>query len=230
MRGNQIYRLLWLLLMGIYTITAHTQPRLRETEMYIGVHGGMLASTMIWQPNVSGTALHFSGNGGAVFRYNNTKYCGVQVELNYMQRGWHEKINSTTGTDNGVYFRRLDYLELPFLMHIYFGNQYWRGFLNAGPQAGYCLHDLSSGPRNLTDTAQYGAVYYPFDWGIAAGLGLYYRSYKAGVFQLEARFNYSLSDLFDHRQTAYFNQSHAMNISVNIGYLWEIKRKRKEQP
>ena len=227
MRGGRKHILTCIVLLAAAAVCA--QPRLRQAEIYAGVHGGVLMSTVIFQPSMSNTAFHFSGNGGAVFRYNNLKYCGIQAELNYMQRGWHEKItsaNSVTGR-SGIYFRRMDYIELPVLMHLYVGNEHWRGFLNAGPQIGFCIHEMSQGAQSKTVTAQYGRVYYPFDWGIAAGLGFCYRSGKAGVFQLEGRFNYSFGDVFDHSKQAYFDQSHAMNISANIGWLWEFKKTKK---
>jgi hypothetical protein len=210
---------------------ASAQPRLKTAEMYAGLHGGFLASSMNWKPAMNTTAMLFGGNGGVVFRYNNLKYCGIQVELNYMQRGWKEKISasvSATGT-SGTHYRRLDCIELPVLMHLYVGNEHWRGFLNAGPQIGYCLHDVSAGAQNKNVTAQYEPVYYPFDWGIAVGLGLYYRHRKAGVFQLEGRFNYSFSDVFDHSREAYFSQPHALNISANVGYFWEIKKHKERR-
>lgn len=173
MKSRLTYRIYGIVLASALTVSADSQPHLRESEIYIGVHGGILASTVFFQPSMSNTVMHFSGNGGAVFRFNNRRYCGFQAELNYMQRGWHERISSTnsmTGS-SGTYYRRLDYLELPVLMHLYVGNEHWRGFLNAGPHVGYLVHELSEGAMSKSPTAQYAPVSYPFDWGIAAGLG-----------------------------------------------------------
>ena len=231
MKSSFPYRPSFLLVALLVTCFVFGQRRLLEPELYVGIHGGVLASTVTFQPVIPNTSMHFSGNGGFVFRYSNQKCCGVQVELNYMQRGWHENISSSYSVNgsSGIYFRRLDYLELPLLMHLYFGNSSWRGIVNAGPQIGYCLHDLSSGPQSRNPTAQYDSLQYPFDWGIAAGLGFYYRNSKAGVFEFEARFNYSLSDIFAHSKESYFSQSHAMNISANIGWYWEIKNQKKRR-
>lgn len=206
------------------------QPRLAEAEIYVGIHGGVVASTMSWAPKVAGTsrieqATILGGNGGLVFRYSKHKCCGLQLELDYMQRGWREKIEVEETQTFGYYNRRLDYLELPFLMHIYFGKKSWRGFFNLGPQIGYCLHESSSGVQHPTDTVQYHPLDNPFDWGIAGGVGFYCRTEKAGVFQLEARFNYSLGDAFSNKKSAYFDKSHAMNLSLNLGYFWQIKDK-----
>ncbi len=209
-------------------LSAVAQPRLRTPEIYLGIHGGALGSMCLWNPRVSGTEeIHntvlLGANGGLVFRYSGHKCCGLQLELNYMQKGWRE--NAETSAYTVHYTRRLDYIELPFLSHIYFGSPSFRGFFNLGPQIGYCIHDdMGSGTQNTLakDHPQYEPIDNPFDWGIAGGLGCYYRHPKAGIFQLEARFNFSLGDTFSHSKTAYFSQSHAMNLSVNLAYLIPI--------
>lgn len=165
---------------------AWAQPRLRAPEMYLGVQGGVTASTVLFSPTVSNMSNPFTngvtlgGNAGVVFRYAGHKVCGLQVELNYMHRGWREH------TDTATYQRNLHYLELPFLMHLYFGKQAVRGFVNLGPQIGVCLADTASGPR-ISGTAahQYNSIESRFDWGLAGGLGMYVRTRNAGVYQLE---------------------------------------------
>lgn len=192
---------------------AMAQPRLQTDEMYVGVHAGVLASMVNFTPDVAQSALQpFLGpNAGFVFRYSGHKCCGLQVELNYMQRGWHE---TKTG-----YRRSIDYIELPFLAHIYFGKKF-RGFLNLGPQIGYALHEQHT---HLPDTSapQYLSLDSRFDWGVAGGLGMLYRS-KAGVWQLEARFNYSFGDLFANHKADYFGNSNPMCLSLNLAWLWQV--------
>ena len=203
------------------------QPRLRHPELYIGAHAGVIASTITFNPNVNGMDILQSPlgvTGGFVFRYAAHKVCAIQVELNYMQRGWREVLPATAISPAVDYRRQLDYIELPLLMHIAFGNKF-RGFLNIGPQIGYCFRDTEYGTKNPLYTHQYQAIQQPFDWGLAGGLGMYYRTNKAGTFQLEARFNYSLGAIFNNRVTDYFTSANPMNLSVNVAYLWEFKIK-----
>ncbi len=188
--------------------------------MYVGVHGGVMASLVTFSPNIEQDLLKTLGaNGGFVFRYAGHKVCGLQVELNYMQRGWYEK---STG-----YHRIIDYIELPFLTHLSFGRSF-RGFVNLGPQIGYAIREehknMPSNLDGLSPTAQYLSIDNRFDWGIAGGLGMLYRSKKAGVYQLEARFNYSFGDYFSNSKFATFSRSCPMNISINLGWLWDIKK------
>ena len=68
-------------------VAVKAQPRLRTPEYYLGVHGGVSASTVMFTPTVPNmlpiyNACVLGGNGGLVFRYAGHKYCSLQVELN----------------------------------------------------------------------------------------------------------------------------------------------------
>lgn len=202
------------------------QPRLRRPEIYVGAHAGVLGSYVLFSPTVANMDIlqsPLTPNGGLVFRYAAHKVCAIQTEVNYMQRGWHETI-AHSGT-NTEYYRRLDYIEVPLLMHLYFGKERFRGFLNLGPQIGYCFRDSSTELPNTIQGLQYQPIDKSFDWGLAGGLGCYYRSKKIGLFQLEARFNFSMGTIFNNQIEDYFSQSNSMNVSLNFAYLWEIKIK-----
>ncbi len=215
--------LLLLLISGIVV----AQPRLRTPEIYVGAHAGAMVSTMLFKPNIAHIDLMQSPltvNGGLVFRYAGHKVCAIQAEVNYMQRGWHETI-ALSEIQTLDYTRQLDYIEIPLLMHLYFGKQRFRAFINLGPQIGYCIRDVASElPDNIT-SPHYQPIEKPFDWGLAGGLGCYYRTKQIGLFQLEARFNFSMGTIYNNRKVDYFNQSNAMNLSLNFAYLWEIKIK-----
>ncbi|MCQ2343121.1 MAG: PorT family protein [Paludibacteraceae bacterium] len=216
----------------LVSVLSWAQPRLRQPEMYVGVHGGVTFNMVMFTPDVIGATniidrTLLSGNGGLVFRYAGHKCCAVQVELNYMQRGWRE--NTEDVPDASIHYqRRLDYIEVPFMAHIFFGKKMVRGFVNLGPQIGYCIHESQSGTMHPAKQEQYAAIDNKFDWGITGGLGMLLRTRKAGVFQIEARFGYSLGDYFHSNKTDYFSTSNPLNLNANIGYLWEIKpRPRK---
>ena len=204
------------------------QPRLRTPEIYFGVHGGVTASTVMFTPTVENMtpitqACVLGGNGGLVFRYAGHKYCAVQVEVNYQHRGWREH------SDAGSYSRELHYVEVPLLMNINFGSERWRGFFNLGPQIGYCVADNGGkGTQLSSDKTQYAnPIDHPFDWGLAGGLGFYYRSRKAGLYQFEARFNYSFGGVYGTGVIDHFSMASPMDLSINLAYLWEFKKKHK---
>ena len=214
------------MLLLILSIAVSAQPRLRTPEMYVGVHAGAMASTMLFKPNIAQIDIMQSPltiNGGLVFRYAGHKVCAIQTELNYMQRGWRETI--TLGQTTMNYTRQLDYIEIPLLMHLYFGKERFRGFFNLGPQIGYCIRDVATSLPEGVTAPHYLPIDKPFDWGLAGGLGCYYRTRHIGLFQLEARFNFSMGTTYNNRKVDYFSQSNAMNLSLNFAYLWEIKIK-----
>lgn len=219
MKYNRITLILIFIVVGSAVVA---QPRLREPEAYIGTHVGAMASTMIFKPSISGIELQnvlISPNGGLVFRYAGHKVCAIQVEINYMQRGWNECLNDIN------YTRQLEYIEIPLLMHLYFGGQHLRFFFNLGPQIGYCFRDVATGTPNPHYKHQYENIQKHFDWGLAGGLGVYYRHKKVGLFQIEARCNYSFGSIFNNRKTDYFELSNPINVSLNFAYMWQIKIK-----
>ena len=212
------------MLLLILSIAVGAQPRLRTPEMYVGAHAGAMASTMLFKPNIANIDIMQSPltiNGGLVFRYAGHKVCAIQTELNYMQRGWRETI--TLGQTTMDYTRQLDYIEIPLLMHLYFGKERFRGFFNLGPQIGYCIRDVATPLPEGVTAPHYLPIDKPFDWGLAGGLGCYLRTRKIGLFQLEARFNFSMGTTYNNRKVDYFSQSNAMNLSLNFAYLWEVR-------
>lgn len=214
------------MLLLILSIVVSAQPRLRTPELYVGAHAGAMASTMLFKPNIANIDIMQSPltiNGGLVFRYAAHKVCAIQTEINYMQRGWRETI--TLGQTTMDYTRQLDYIEIPLLMHLYFGKERFRGFFNLGPQIGYCIRDVATSLPEGVTAPHYLPIDKPFDWGLAGGLGCYLRTRKIGIFQLEARFNFSMGTTYNNRKVDYFSQSNAMNLSLNFAYLWEIKIK-----
>ena len=74
-------------------------------------------------------------------------------------------------------------------------------------------------------THQYVDIQKPFDWGLAGGLGVYYRHEKVGLFQLEARCNYSFGAVFNNSTIDHFTFANSMNVSLNLAYMWQIKIK-----
>ena len=205
------------------------QPRLRTPKHWIGVHGGVSASSVNFSPRVEGTsnivkACVLGGNGGFVFRYAGHKYCALQMELNYVHRGWAEHIDTI-----GSYSRRLHYIEIPMLMHLNFGSTKCRWFLNAGPQIGYCVKDDGNSGTliNGVNQTEYAPIKNRFDWGILAGTGVYFITPKAGIYQLEVRFDYSFGGVFGTNLTDHFNTASPMDLSINLGWMMPVYQKSK---
>lgn len=183
-------------------------------EIYIGTTHGVNGSMILFNPRVTQTYL-LGYNGGVSFRYVTEKHFGLQVELNYSQRGWAE--------EGGAYSRRLDYLELPFLTHIYTGDKN-RFIFNLGPKLGYLLNETVLTNDGSTPDAEQHVLpaHFKFDYGIAAGLGYNLHTSKAGVFQWELRVYYGLADVFPNTKSDFFNTSNHLNAAINLGWYFQL--------
>jgi len=194
--------------------SAFAQDRLIKPEIYVGVNAGVSESMVIFTPSVSQGLLQ-GYNGGFVFRYIAEKNVGMQAELNFSQRGWKES--------SGLYTRQLNYIEIPFMTHIYMGKKN-RFFINLGPKVSYLISEktLINGTTNSTLKQQTDPVSNAFDYGLCAGFGLSFNIH-GNIIQLDTRGNYSLNNLYPGSPTDYFSDSHNLYFSVNLGWLVKVK-------
>ncbi len=198
-----------ILILTLLTLCVSAQPRMRSPEYWVGAHGGVSASTVLFNPTRDGMspitdACVLGGNAGVVFRFAAHKYCHFQMELDYMHRGWKDSY----GTNS------LHYVELPILMNLNFGSDLCRWIFNLGPQIGYCVWEES------------GAITQRFDWGLAAGTGFYIRTKNAGVYEFEIRYDFSLGSVFGTTVVDDYTMANPMDLSINLGWYWPINSKK----
>lgn len=205
------------------------QPMLQQPEYYLGIRGGVAANTVMFGPSVPNMypvhkGCNLSPQGALVFRYLGHKYCGLQIEAAYQQLGWAERED-----EHETYTRRLHYIEMPFMAHIYLGKKSWRGIFNLGPQIGYCFYDDGGrGEPYTTDGPQYKPIDLRFDWAVTGGAGFHYTHPKVGILEFEARFQYSLGTIFGNSKADHFSEmSNPMVLSANILWLWRVEKKKK---
>lgn len=209
-------------------INASAQLGELRNNWAIGINGGLLMNKVSFSSEVSvKEKMQLAPTVGITARYISEKYfamiCGVQVELNYAQKGWKEDPEDKPYS----YERKMNYLELPFLVHLAFGKE--RGaqfFVNAGPQLNFLLSEkeVYGGNWQSLGYQQHGKMAErKFDYGIAGGGGLEVRT-KAGNFLLEGRYYFGLGDFFNNSKKDYFERSAHTNISVRLSYLFDITR------
>ena len=177
-------------------------------ETYVGINGGATLSQVYFMPSVDQNFLQ-GYSGGLVFRHNSQNHLGMQAEINYSQRGWSEQSG---------YTRRLDYVELPFMSHFYFGKK-MQVYLNLGPKVSVLINENTSGSGNNTTVAeQYKKIANPIDYGFCGGIGF---QLKAGrqIFLIDTRVNYSISTVFSDRLTDHFRNSNHMNAALTAAWL-----------
>ena len=203
-----------------------------EGNIAVGGKAGATLSLMQFNPTVPQTMLP-GFMFGATFRYMEERHFGLIAELNVEQRGWKEKFE---GYDY-AYQRRLTYLQLPLLTHIYFGSNKFHGFFNAGPELGLMIAsstsanfdyehigDIAGFPTTNRSVEQFTLdVHNRFDYGLSAGLGVEMIARNKSSFTLEGRFYYGLGDVFRNRKKDTFSGSSGMSIMVTLGYMYRVK-------
>ncbi len=186
-------------------------------EYGVGVRGGATASWVSFSPSVAQSST-YGWQAGGVFRYVSAKYFGVQVEANFTQRGWTEQSDAYT------YTRQLNYVEVPFLSHIYFGGKVFRWFFHLGPSVSYQISDnVESTVTNAQQKPRHTmAVKNRLDYAIAVGTGFEFNTKRAGIYQLEARYSFGLGDMFPNSATDDYRRSSNQNLSLCLGLLFNV--------
>lgn len=195
-----------------------------KQELSVGASFGVNFSSVSFSPRVKQSML-MGFNGGAVLRWNTEANMGLQTEINFTQQGWKEKYDEHPEYE---YSRTLNYVEIPFLTHIYFGSKRVKVFVNLGPKIGYEISESTKSNLQGIDLQTSGPteqhslpVEKKFDWGLCGGPGLELRT-GIGYFLLEGRYYYALGDIYRSRKKDPFAKSAPQVISVKISYLLPI--------
>ncbi|MDD3161229.1 MAG: porin family protein [Bacteroidales bacterium] len=217
--------LLYVLIILFATLETEAKERFKP-EFWLGTSHGVTLSSVTLNPKVKQGMLK-GYNGGIAMRYISEKNFGIQAELNYSMRGWEEAMEKTP---QYAYARRMSYIELPFLTHMYFGNK-TRGFINAGPKIGYFLseketYNFDPTTALLSIKEQYGKkTEQKFDYGLCIGGGVEFGT-GIGHFGLEGRYYLGLGDFFQTSSTTFFNAASMQTISINLVYLAPLTKKK----
>lgn len=228
------FQLKWLVLVVLLFATTafvHAQQKdLFKPQLMFGVGVGQVFSSVDFVKKVpQNTSKGFSA--GISARYISEKHLGVLAELNFTQRGWIEDFKDTN-VPEFAYSRTLNYVELPLMTHIYFGNKV-RFILNIGPQVSYMI----GGKANMNDSlfnymvdqrerdpnAPVGLQYDPlnskFDYGLLGGLGAQFDT-SVGSFSLEGRYYFGLGDAFDssRKRSGNFSRSAHRYFAAKLTY------------
>jgi hypothetical protein len=161
--------------------------------LYIGVGAGSLFSSVDFAPNKIYQDLQLGYYGGIAAKYIGQKNLGIVAEVNYAKRGWIERFSDNP---EYAYSRILNYIEVPFMTHVYAGKRNTRFIFNVGPQLGVLLSDNSTMSNALAthlgeqkNTMQYLPIdsLTRVDYGLVAGMGMELKT-KVGDFDLEGRY------------------------------------------
>lgn len=212
-------------------IPSRAQVGEQRYNLSVGFNAGVCENNVSFQPKIKQKG-YMGMIGGFTVRYISEKYfkmiCGAQLELNYAQLGWNEKIDDAT---KDTYSRQMNYIQVPFMAHLAFGKDYkgMQVFFNLGPQIGILLNEKEKMSENFskasrTVTEQYGKMAdKKFDYGITGGMGFELKT-GAGNFLLEGRYYYGLADFYNTTKKDYFSRAAHTTLTVRISYLFDLSR------
>lgn len=210
-RHSKIFTLLLLLLTASSRLLT-AQVNYFGNEIAVGVKGGTAMTFVTFSPSVEQT-MNWGYHGGVVFRYSGEKNLALQLEANFVQKGWKES--------SGEFGRTLSYVDIPVLSHFFFGKGVFRWIVNLGPQVSFMVLDQSHGNPSLPQHTE--PIKNRFDYGLCGGTGFEINTRCGGIYQLEARFAFSFADFFDNRYSAPFQQSSSMTLLLGGAVLFNCK-------
>lgn len=220
---------LLLIIVIIFMAFAASAQSHYESRIFLGAHGGANFSKIFFTPSVS-QGFAIGGNAGLNFRYIEEKHFGFIIEANWVQRGWKEDFIDLPYK----YERTTNYIQIPFLAHIYFGNRY-KFFINAGPSLSFFIGESTSSnfdyrnAGNISDLDTHISYQYAqnvnqkVDYGIEGGIGGEIMLTPRNAIYLDARFYYGLGNVLKSGRKENIRGSNGMSIALSLGYWFRIK-------
>lgn len=216
---------------------------LAQTKTFIGVKGGMGASTAYMQHSIIPLFIETQWlpgfHGGVQLTHFPEKYksrinAGVQIGANYVQKGWVQRFRDT---DEPKHKTRINYLEMPIEAVGYFGNK-TKYFISAGFFVEYAVSaNVDPTPASAvddteTDNKKVGPYhFYRFQlrndhrlsYGPRGTVGVF-RETDAGVFRLEAFFTFSVRSIYDYEplQSGVPDLSLNYGAGISLGYMFSL--------
>lgn len=222
------------LLIGVFCLSTqllNAQIGEQRNNFSLGANAGVSLSSVMFTPTIKQNSMITSSFGFSA-RYISEKYfamiCGALLEVNFAQRGWDEKFDNQP---NNSYKRTMNYVEIPFLAHLAFGKEPTgvQFFIHAGPQIAFLLSEKETFSKDFEMTSNVTYQYKKkvnnkFDYGIAGGLGIEWKTKKAGNFLAEVRYYFALSDMYSNTKKDFFDRSAFSIFTLKISYLFDLKR------
>lgn len=219
----------------LFISSAASAQKKIDNELWFGAKGGVTFSQLSISPNIS-QKMEMGATGGISMRFIAERFFGIILELNYSQKGWKEKFEEEDAIYQ--YSRKTNYIELPFMTHLYFGKKAFRFFINLGPQIGICVGEKTNSNFNINEIPQftkkreiehyYKKVEKPFDYGLTGGVGFELRIKGRHSIIAEGRYYFGLSDIFSNKSADYFSVSSNQSILASLSYSFNIKGKKKQ--
>jgi len=158
---------------------------------------------------------------GLVFSQINEKNLGIQIELNYVQKAWEEKLPET-----GKYNVLFENIELPVITHIRIGKKKSAWFINLGLHLSYAFNAMidSSGVFTRTSIIDYNNLNYSnFDYGMDGGFG-YAIGKEKGIFQIQLMYSQGMKNVLERDPEKVYR---SLNQNLFLSCIYKIPLSKK---
>ena len=235
LRTNLMRRIFLAAILSLASLSWSYGQQLRRDfiqELSLGVNAGANLTKVSFLHNMNDRLFELGNQSlrqgmrlGFAAKFIHQKHFGIQLELNYVQAGWTEKFHENSGVSmvNGINMqdvnlgRRLEYLDIPALAHIYFGERRLRFFVNMGPEIrvmtkyGDVKWNISENDEKRTAFQEgddrFEEKYNNIDYGLTGGGGFDMRIGKMVHVLIECRYSFGFGDLYDNKKADLFQRS-----------------------
>lgn len=194
-----------------------------NAQTFLGIHGNYNYLRLSSDSAMNKEPIIGMG-GGLIFKHFVVPSAGIQIEVNYMQKGWRFFMD-----EENYYQRNMNYIEIPVLMNAVIGKKKTRVLFLAGLFVDI-LHDseisytneelIQSFPNQEFVTNELNKLNY----GLAGGLGIK-RLFSFGTIQIEGRVTQGLSRIMDMPEYRILNYTQNQTFGVSVSYMYYIGKK-----
>jgi hypothetical protein len=192
-------------------------------QHFIGATSGYGINSMSSTRNEELGSVSSLKNYGLVYKYYSGKWVGIQVGVNYAEKGYMRNIKEYYSDDPAedrydlinISSRHFQLVDVPFVTQFHYELWKFRAMANAGVYASYILRSQS-----LSLDARFEADDYDFnkfDYGLRFGGGLAFMLHPLEI-QLEFAYSVGLGYIYDANVRGYtvYNRLSQMLISATV--------------
>jgi hypothetical protein len=187
------------------------------TQHYVGIKGSHGFNSVSALPDFDKRVLK-TFSPGILYRYEHQKYAAIQVEANYIYKGYIKEIDTIAMTPETT--NKITSFELPLMAQGFMRFGAFRPYLTGGVIVGYILDRSEQVTGEESKKYVFDEYDKKFEYGLTGGGGLGIQIYRFEI-QAECRYHYNFSFLrnpvIPNRGNRYINTTQLM-VSVSLLY------------
>jgi hypothetical protein len=192
-------------------------PAMVCSQHYVGIKGSQGYNSVSALPYFEKQSLP-AFSPGILYRYEHIKYAALQIEANYINKGYIKSVDTISMTPEIT--NRITSFELPLMAQGFIRLGPFRPYATGGVVVGYVLDRSTQVTGEKSQKYVFDEYDRRFEYGITGGGGLGIEIYRFEI-QAECRYHYNFSFLrnpvIPERRNSYINSTQLM-FSVSLLY------------